>query len=152
MTQNYNGNPYYDSDFARIDRINQSYVKDEYSLKKFILKPEKPKMAVQNDLVGLFEMVTKDLALANLSDDYEKYLYQQQLRNAQNWFVAGLTDLAIIRLANLIGELHLERSKEGLERILQSAGPLSGAVLFRERGEYSFVRKLPQQENQEGGE
>ena len=129
-------------------------IKNMYDHKMRMITPTIPDITLKNEsdrskIERLFMVVDKDLALAKINDDYSKYLYQFELHNIQNWLEVGLLPLAMKRYSILLGELHLERSKEAFERILQEITNLSGNVNIEQKGGYKHMTISPQQPQQQ---
>jgi hypothetical protein len=97
-------------------------IKSEYDQKVYILDVDK-----NIDFNNLITLVTKELDTSFINDEKLKVLYQINFENVLEWSNMGLTDLAKIRLSKLFGELKLEKSMGGFERILQGSS-LSGMV------------------------
>lgn len=99
-----------------------SVLKSEYDQKAYILDVDK-----NIDFQNLLSLVTKELDTSFINDEKLKVLYQINFENVLEWTNMGLIDLAKIRLSKLFGELKLEKSLGGFERILQGSS-LSGTV------------------------
>lgn len=106
-------------------------IKSEYDQKIYILDVDK-----QINTKNLLSMVTKELDTSFINDEKLKTFYQINFENILEWANMGLDELAIIRLSKLFGELKLEKSLGGFERILQGS-TLSGSV----------IAPLPQRKN-----
>lgn len=98
-------------------------IKSEYDQKIYILDVDK-NISTKN----LLSMVTKELDTSFINDEKLKTFYQINFENILEWANMGLDELAIIRLSKLFGELKLEKSLGGFERILQGSS-LSGSVI-----------------------
>lgn len=98
-------------------------IKSEYDQKIYILDVDK-NISTKN----LLSMVTKELDTSFINDEKLKTFYQINFENILEWANMGLDELAIIRLSKLFGELKLEKSLGGFERILQGS-TLSGSVI-----------------------
>lgn len=98
-------------------------IKSEFDQKVYILDVDKT-ISTKN----LLTMVTKELDTSFINDEKLKSLYQINFENILEWANMGLDELAIIRLSKLFGELKLEKSLGGFERILQGS-TLSGSVI-----------------------
>lgn len=98
-------------------------IKTEYDQKVYILDVDK-NISTKN----LLSMVTKELDTSFINDEKLKTFYQVNFENILEWANMGLDELAVIRLSKLFGELKLEKSLGGFERILQGS-TLSGSVI-----------------------
>ena len=67
-----------ETDLSMVDKqVSGFSIKDEYSHKIHVLEPEKPDIDVSGGISKLFSMITKDMALANIGDEYMKYCKEQ---------------------------------------------------------------------------
>ena len=101
----------------------QGIMKSEFDQKIYILDVDR-----RIDFTNLLTMVTKELDTSFINDQDLKVFYQVNFENILEWANMGLVDLARIRLSKLFGELKLEKSVGGFERILQGS-TLSGSVV-----------------------
>lgn len=115
-----------------------SLIKTQFDQKVYLLEVAQERIKFEN----LLSLVTKELSLSFINDIELKFLYQTQFENILEWSQMGLIPLAKIRLSKLFGELNLEKSVGGMERILQGSD-LTGQVLATlpsSRGLFSPVR------------
>ena len=118
-------------------------IKSDYDLKAHILTTSSN---VQFNRV--ISLVTKELDTSLINDKDLKTLYQVQFENVLEWAAMGLIWLAQLRLAKLWGELKLEKSVGGFERLLQAA-TLTGSVQTEltptKKTPFRFFKKPEQQ-------
>lgn len=111
-------------EWSSYEQTNKSsLVKNEFEQKVYILDVPINRMNFES----IMSLVTKELDTSFINDVNLKSLYQIQFENILEWARMGLVDLAELRLAKMFGELKLEKSIGGFERILQGA-TLTGSV------------------------
>jgi hypothetical protein len=98
-------------------------MKSEFDQKVYLIDIDR-----RIDFTNLLTLVTKELDTSFINDHDLKVFYQVNFENILEWANMGLIDLARIRLSKLFGELKLEKSVGGFERILQGS-TLSGSVV-----------------------
>lgn len=101
-----------------------SVIKTQYDQKIYLLDINTQRI----DFKDVITLVTKELDTSFINDLTLKYQYQTQFENVLEWTQMGLVPLAKLRLAKLFGELKIEKSIGGMERILQGS-ELSGSVI-----------------------
>jgi hypothetical protein len=123
-------------------------IKSDYDLKAHILTTSNN---VQFNKI--LTIVTKELdtSLIPNNDKDLKNIYQVQFENVLEWAAMGLVWLAQLRLAKLWGELKIEKSVGGFERLLQAAS-LSGSVVTEitpsRKSSFRFFKKPQEQQPQ----
>jgi hypothetical protein len=91
---------------------------------------------------SLFELITKEMVLANIETDRFLWLYQIQGTNVLEWHFLGITNLEQLRLGQFLVELNLTRAKKFAERKLQAGQDKAGEYVKMKSRLFKKEREL----------
>jgi hypothetical protein len=123
-------------------------IKTQYDQKVFLITVD-PRIDFRNALT----IVTKELDTSFITNDFDKRTYQILFENILEWANMGLYPLARIRLSKLFGELKLEKSVGGFERVLQGSEITGGIEVQIPQPKFpriQFKRTEPKEKEKEG--